>query len=527
VRELLRVAAWRRRTLNGRHVAPSEVGFWPLAARLRVSRPPKSSNGSFVAIILVHRRPANVDLQIRAALHAPSVGEVIVSCNNPEVRLGDWVSVASPRLQLREETGQNQTRRYSLARGSGAERFVLPDDDVLMLPDALDGFCSSLPDDATAPIGLAGQRLGHADLWESAIQGTGEEVDVLNRAYACTRAHVEGVFRNAELLGWSEEETFSNPADDVLVSFAGTTCPTVVSFEHVNCITHSHRAISTYRQNDFHALRTDWVTDLRKALDRAPARRDLGLGGALPPRTSSVGRALNVAARPLRRRFYMGKNMRALSVPPALIRRAAGLTDYGALWNRRVQIGTAPAPLEGFIRVDDHASTPDLTACMPLWNPDFGRGTFAMEVVSFGALDRLPPDLVPVALAAWRGIMRTGARLIVGVQDSTDVLAARDAKLGVRSWASQLPNATEPMTSPLQLIEAKLEATLWDEPRLRDALEAQGFDVVASICDGSEIEAHPAVSPWVVDATKSDDPLAPVPPVLDSAAGIVVIARAR
>jgi hypothetical protein len=524
VREVLRIARWRRRTRGHKPFHPSHAGFWPLAARLHTSRPPSTSNGSF-AVLLVHRRPANIDLQIRAALHAPSIGQVVVSCNNPEVILRDWTGITSPRLRVQQEAGRNQTRRYAVALESGGDRFVLPDDDVLFLPDALDEFCRSLPNDAAHPLGLAGQRYGASGVWESAIFGTGEEVDVLNRAYVCTRAHAEGVFRNAELLGWSEEETFSNPADDVLVSFAGTSCPTVVDVDHVNCISHSDSQISTYRQADFHPARAEWVTQLRKALDRAPASRDQALGGAMVAR-HGVRAAINAAARPLRNRFYQGKNTQPLSVLPLPVLRSLGLDDHRALRTKRVQIGVAPAPLQGFFKIDERPTLPDLAACSPLWQVGF-KGGPALDIVAFGALDCLPPHLVPLAIASWRGIASEGARIILGVRESASVLASRDALLGARSWASQLPSAQEILTSPLQLIDRGLHSTLWDEKRLVDALTSQGFDVVACISDGSSIEAHSAVSPWLLELNGEEHVLDPVPAALDAAADLIVVARAR
>jgi hypothetical protein len=494
-------------------------------ARLHMQRPPKSSNGEYAAILLVHRRPANIDMQVRAALCAPSVGEVVVSCNNPKVKLKDWIGVSSPRLRLIEDEGRNQTRRYDVALDTGADRLVLPDDDVLLTPDALDAFCRSLPADGSYPIGMAGQRVSARGVWESAIDFDGEEVDVLNRAYVCTREHAANVFRNADLLGWSEEERFSFPADDVLLSFGGETCPRIVEVEHVNCISHSHSAIATYRQADFHESRTEWVNGLRKVLERDPARRDLGLKGAVPVPRSAAGRAINEVMRPARRRFYRGFETRTWALTPKKFQQVAGLDDYRCLFSPRVQLGTAPAPLLGYIKIDDHQRVPQLTSFSPLWNPEF-RGDYATEVVAFDVLDRLAPTLVPLALAAWRGMMRTGSRLIVGVRDSSATLAERDAKIGARTWASQLPNATEPLTSPLQL-PRQLPGTLWDEQRLRDALEGQGFDCVATIRDAQEIEAHPAVSPWIIHDDNGEEMLAPVPPVLDGAADIIVIARAR
>ncbi|HUR77947.1 MAG TPA: glycosyltransferase family A protein [Acidimicrobiales bacterium] len=482
VRELLEIAKWRLKT-RGRHpFHPTHVGFWPLAAKLRLARPPVASNGEFTAVLLVHRRPANIDLQIRAALHAPSVGEVVVSCNNPAVRVRDWTSVESPRLRILEEEGRNQTRRYAVALASGGDRFLLPDDDVLFLPDAVDAFCAALPADGAHPVGLAGQRLLASGLWESSIETDGEEVDVLNRAYVCTRDHAEAVFRNAERLGWSEQELYSNPADDVLVSFAGNKHPVVVHVAHVNCVSHTDARISTYQQGGFHSARADWVGQLRQLHGRGAARRDRSGGGALAPPPSRA-RSLNVWAQPLRRRYYLGKNVQALSLLPRPLRGAIGLGDATALRRRRLQIGSAPAPLAGFVRTGE-GTEPDVTLRGPAWQVDLPSG-FADEVVAIGALDGVASGQIAAAVDAWRRAARTGARLLLGVTND-----------------------------------------LWQDKRLRDALDAHGFDIVATITDASALEAHPAVSPWKISEPEARL-LDPVPAIVDGSADVIVVARAR
>lgn len=526
VQHVGRIAKWRRATRRGRPVHPSETGFWPLGLKLLASKPPTSSSGSFAAIILVHKRPANLALQVRAALHAPSIGEVIVSCNNPEVRLDDWIGLTSPRLRLLEEAGRNQTRRYRIALDSGAERFVLPDDDVLMSSEALDAFCLSLPANPAYPLGIAGQRCSDDGAWESAVVGAHEEVDVLNRAYVCTREHAAGVFRNAELLGWNEQELYSNPADDLLLSYTGTALPRLVDVDFVNCISHAHRAISTYRQENFNKLRSGWVAEMRAALDRDPARRDLGDRGALrsSPMPASL-RIANVVARPLRRRFYMGLNTQALGSLPTPLRNAIGLDDDAATWSRRFQVGMDPVALKGYFRIGDSPGEPDLAACFPFWNLEFKRD-YATELVAMRALDTTPPQMVPAVLASWRSMMHSGARLVVGVTDATDVLAERDAQVGQRSWASQLPKPDGPLSSPMQLGNAGLTATLWDRTRIQEAIEAQGFDVVA-VLSGQQFTNQPCAGGWTVPFSGGEQELPPLPAVLDGSAQLVAIAKAR
>ena len=248
---------------------PRRRGFWPMWFRANRRRPRIQPGGDVVAILLVHKRPGNLDLQIRQLMGAPSVSRIVVSGNNPDVDPGAWCTVVDDALTFRTDLGRNQTRRYAIAAENASPIYVLLDDDIFFEPTELERLFQLFRDDPTNPLGVMGQAIRSDGSWVGAITDAASDVDVLNRMYICSDHHVKAVFGNAETLGWSEEELFSNPADDVLVSFAGPGSPTVVLAEFVDCLSHNDAGIATFRQPGFHEARSEWVAGLRRHRERS------------------------------------------------------------------------------------------------------------------------------------------------------------------------------------------------------------------------------------------------------------------
>ena len=266
MRELLELARWRRRVPRSKGSAYEAhfKGFWPLVARSRIRPLPRASSGRFTAVLLVHRRQWNADLQVRLALQSPAIGRVVVSNDNPELDVHDVVRARSPRLVLRNDAGRNQTRRFAVAAEDGADRFFLLDDDIFVSSEAITSMCARFEQDMSTPAGIWGQRL-IGEAWEHAIQGDRERVDVLNRGYLCTRDQAERVFELTAALGWSEEKTFrSVPCDDVLLSFTGDGPPRVIAADYIDCVSHSEADISSFRQAGFHDARVTAIHELRQ-----------------------------------------------------------------------------------------------------------------------------------------------------------------------------------------------------------------------------------------------------------------------
>jgi len=183
------------------------------------------------AIVLSFRRQRNIDVIARSILKCDVIGRLIVSNNNPDVEIGRWVSVRDPRLVV-EDRGVNAgaVARFEIARREPAEFFFVLDDDLLLYPRQVAALVEALVEDPLAPHGLFGQRRRPAGGFEDGVQSVNGPIDVLNRAYALTRGHLDEFFRLLERLGMHAGGDRLAPdsidrGDDMLLSFSGGAPP--------------------------------------------------------------------------------------------------------------------------------------------------------------------------------------------------------------------------------------------------------------------------------------------------------------
>lgn len=251
-----------------RRFRPYARGFYPWLRAARSWDLPATSNGPVTAVLLSYRRPHNLELAVRTMLATPAVGHVVVSNNNPDVDIERVVRIRHPRLAFRFDPDMNATRRYIVAREASGDHFFLPDDDLFFRPRALDDALRAFVADPIVPRGVMGQRLLPDRRWQRMIIAPpAQEVDVLNRAYLCSRAHAEEVHRLGEALGFLEGDGrafVEEPADDVLLSFGGPRRPLVIDLPFVDCVTGNAPGIATFRKPGFNEKRRDWVLRLRE-----------------------------------------------------------------------------------------------------------------------------------------------------------------------------------------------------------------------------------------------------------------------
>jgi len=183
------------------------------------------------AIVLSFRRQRNIDVIARSILKCDVIGRLIVRNSNPDVEIGRWVSVRDPRLVV-EDRGVNAgaVARFEIARREPAEFFYVRDDDLLLYPLQVAALVEALVEDPLAPHGLFGQRRRPAGGFEDGVQSVNGPIDVLNRAYALTRGHLDEFFRLLERLGMHAGGDRLAPdsidrGDDMLLSFSGGAPP--------------------------------------------------------------------------------------------------------------------------------------------------------------------------------------------------------------------------------------------------------------------------------------------------------------
>ena len=102
---------------------------------------------SAAVIVQSFARPQNIELIVKLALRCRFVDSVIVSNNNPEVDLKQWVRIKDSRYTL---ISQNQKMpcgtRFDIAKGLPHRHFICIDDDVFLRPCQIMALYSSLLD---------------------------------------------------------------------------------------------------------------------------------------------------------------------------------------------------------------------------------------------------------------------------------------------------------------------------------------------------------------------------------------------
>ena len=185
-------------------------------------------------VLLSWRRAPNLNLLATLAARAPYVERVVVSNNNPRVRIADHLVVRSPKLILIDQPRETPPGiRVPLALQYPGELFIFLDDDVFPTPHQLTRLYSALVRQPEVPHGYAGLRhLPLSDTSPAFKQGDwNTEVQMLFRLYLCSRAVLERYLELAERLGIVHAE-FGN-GEDILLSFSGAGRPRIHAIGHV------------------------------------------------------------------------------------------------------------------------------------------------------------------------------------------------------------------------------------------------------------------------------------------------------
>ncbi len=222
-----------------------------------------------VAILLSYRRPQNIDVIVRLLLKTPSIAKVIVSNNNPEYHIWDWISVRDPRLTVLSHVVRQPCRmRYALAaRETEYRHFLAVDDDIFLLPSQLEKLCQSLRDDPSRPHGVTGQVY---DSWRGMVYHNNNNrtqiVDVINRVYAFTKDHVEGLQQLEREAGFgpAHPDWKYSTYDDLFLSFSRGKPRVVCVGKYLDCPSQSASGVALWVQPHFFRLRLAVLLMLRR-----------------------------------------------------------------------------------------------------------------------------------------------------------------------------------------------------------------------------------------------------------------------
>ena len=219
-------------------------------------------------ILPSYARPRNIDLILSAVVACDFVSEIIITNNNPEIRLEDHLHVSDPRIRLiRQPRKTPASIRCDLSREAREPWILAIDDDVFPSPRQVRALFRQLLSRPERVHGYGGEIWGdppsqatHRHVhWPWGTQ----PVDTLMWAFAYTRAHVEEYFRLLDRLGIDNFELKSS--EDVPLSFAGEGSPLVHGVGlFCRCPSESDPAVATWLRPGFFQHRLELVTRCRE-----------------------------------------------------------------------------------------------------------------------------------------------------------------------------------------------------------------------------------------------------------------------
>lgn len=207
-----------------------------------------------VAVVLNYKRPQNIEPIVKSLLVAPSINRVIVSNNNPTCDLSQWINITDPRVEIHAPAERQYTPyRYYLSRYYASPLYLCIDDDLFLLPSQIESLVSHLRTAPEVPHGIFGQVALPEGGFLHAVQREERPVDVINRVYAFTAAHLLEWQRLVRELGFETRERLAqNHWDDLVLSFAGSQKPRIHDIgPYLDCPTQGNKGTAVWREEEF------------------------------------------------------------------------------------------------------------------------------------------------------------------------------------------------------------------------------------------------------------------------------------
>jgi SAM-dependent methyltransferase len=122
-----------------------------------------------------------------------------------------------------------------------------------------------------------------------------------------------------------------------------------------------------------------------------------------------------------------------LPVVPRRVRGPLHL-DSGRVDGIRVELGSGPNPVPGYLHIDLDRSSPDLHYVAPVWKLPFRDGEVD-EILAIHVLEHVHPVQVMITLAEWRRVLKPGGVLEVRVPDGPAIAATFARAPIAQKWA--------------------------------------------------------------------------------------------
>ena len=261
------------RKLTARLLSPLQLrsrhAWWLLRRGLGL-RERIPGNEKLRVVLLSFRRMRNLRFIVDSLLLCDFVDEIVLSNNNADVTMEDFVPARDPRLRIiNQPINCFPGNRYDLARASKAPYCLAIDDDLFLAPGQIRKLFQALLADPTVPYGAGGENFVMENsriVDRRIVQGFDGETDVIMWAYACTQEHIENYFRILDRLHIDNRTLKSS--EDIVISFAGKGRARCVDLGRLlTCASSFTRGVATWRQDGFAEHRCDLYRQCRNAAE--------------------------------------------------------------------------------------------------------------------------------------------------------------------------------------------------------------------------------------------------------------------
>ncbi|QVL50285.1 MAG: glycosyltransferase [Thiocapsa sp.] len=254
--------------------------YWRWRYRIKYGRSIDISDNMHKATVIInsYNRVKNIQHMVQAALKCDFVEKVIISNNNPQVQIENWVNVSDDRLLLIQHKFRKRCRyRWIIAAKTPRRYYIAIDDDLFVSPEQLKKLFESLIDDPSVPHGMFGsvyisndpnnEEMSSAYSYFNSKNVT---VDVLHQIYAVTDEHVSNYFDLlAKIRGNNREVSkfLRRIGDDIVMSHAGSERPKTHDFGFVlECASHNRAGLATFQDLEFSQKRIRIFREVRRTV---------------------------------------------------------------------------------------------------------------------------------------------------------------------------------------------------------------------------------------------------------------------
>jgi len=216
------------------------------------------SINNFTAVILSYKRPGNIQRICETILEIKAVDKLILSNNNPEIDLTDYVSINDSRFFFIEQKEHCACiKRFEIAYSSPSKFYFCIDDDLFFNRNQIQYLMDVLVTDPSRPHGFWGQNYtvrGDKIRFHQPVVNKSTTIDILNRAYFFSWAHLVKLLNLVQLS--QTYLTDVGTVDDIFLSFSGKKKPQLHNIDcFENCPTSNEKGIATWLRDDFEIKR--------------------------------------------------------------------------------------------------------------------------------------------------------------------------------------------------------------------------------------------------------------------------------